>query len=56
MIAWCWVDIGGFRREVTKEHVETFQVDEYVHYLDCGHGSELCRYVKTSQVVHFKCI
>lgn len=34
--------------------METFQDDEYIHYFAFDHGSGVCIYVKTSQIVHFK--
>ena len=46
---------GSRRGGSTGGPEDTFGGDGYFHYLDCGDGFMVCTYVKTPQVVHFKC-
>lgn len=42
------------KERITREQEETFEGNEYVHYLDCGNDfRDIYTYVKTYQIVYF---
>lgn len=53
MVAWGWGWLETAER--LQRGTRKLGGGEHFHYLDCGDGFMVCTYVKTPQVVHFKC-